>query len=67
MNQVSNSVGVVGKAKVVNGQLAAFANEAEKAVDSNRHLVHLEIFWMLETDKESLKNRKIKYPRAPVW
>ena len=31
MNQVSNSVGAVCKAKVVNGQLAALANEAEKA------------------------------------
>ena len=67
MYQVSNSVGAVGKAKVVNGQLAALANEAEKAVDFNRHLVHLEIFWMLETDKESLKSRKIEYRRALVW
>jgi hypothetical protein len=31
LNQVSNSVGAVDKAKVVNGQLAALANEAEKA------------------------------------
>jgi hypothetical protein len=31
MNQVSNTVGAVGKARVVNGQLAAFANEAENA------------------------------------
>ena len=31
MNQVSNSVEAVGKAKVVNGQLAALANEAKKA------------------------------------
>jgi hypothetical protein len=30
LNQVSNSVGAVGKAKVVNGQLAALANEAKK-------------------------------------
>lgn len=30
MNQVSNSVGAVGKTKVVNGQLAALAKEAEK-------------------------------------
>ena len=30
MSQVSNSVGAVGKAKIVNGQLAALANEAEK-------------------------------------
>ena len=30
MDQVSNTVGAVGKAKVVNGQLAAFANEAER-------------------------------------
>ena len=30
MNQVSNSVGAVGKAKVVNGQLGALLNEAEK-------------------------------------
>ena len=39
----------------------------KKQVDFNRHLVHLEIFWMLETDKESLKSRKIKYRRALVW
>lgn len=31
MKQVSNSVVVGGKAKVVNGQLAALADEAEKA------------------------------------
>jgi hypothetical protein len=31
MNQVSNTVGAVGKARVVNGQRAAFANEAENA------------------------------------
>ncbi|MGA7897644.1 MAG: hypothetical protein WCA39_02150 [Nitrososphaeraceae archaeon] len=31
MKQVSNSVEAVGKAKVVNDQLAAFDNEAKKA------------------------------------
>jgi hypothetical protein len=31
LNQVSNSVRATCKAKVVNGQLAALANEAEKA------------------------------------
>jgi nitroimidazol reductase NimA-like FMN-containing flavoprotein (pyridoxamine 5'-phosphate oxidase superfamily) len=50
------------KAKVVNGQLAALANEAEKAGGFQQAFGR-----MLETDKESLKNRKTKYRRTSVW